>query len=203
MSSTPETLWNLVEADERERSLVHTSTRIPTEYARGSVPNSVPRRDVDSCGSVEIHTVPQENDVESCGSQFSGFLTGPKAVHCPHCNANPGDPCWRTNGKPSKKIHSDRRDELSIQRMFAASRPRIAWRDRRAGQLLLIAADEKPCPLCGVPIFSALAHIDHIVPFGIGGPDDPSNLRVICRDCNLRRPRDGSDLAELAPEPKR
>lgn len=122
------------------------------------------------------------------------LLTGPTTVSCPSCGAAPSQPCRNRTGKVSKRLHAARRDELRYQRLLAASRPRIKWADRRAGQLLLIAADENPCPLCGLPIFAPLAHIDHIIPFGIGGVDDLSNLRVICRDCNLGRPRDGSDL---------
>jgi 5-methylcytosine-specific restriction endonuclease McrA len=35
--------------------------------------------------------------------------------------------------------------------------------------------------------------LDHIVPLGVGGTHTVGNVRIICRDCNLRRPKDGSD----------
>jgi HNH endonuclease len=58
------------------------------------------------------------------------------------------------------------------------------------------------CPLCAVrlvdePFTPASKELDHIVPLGIGGADVIGNVRIICRLCNLRRPKDGSDLAGI------
>lgn len=36
--------------------------------------------------------------------------------------------------------------------------------------------------------------IDHIIPLNIGGRHVLANLRVLCRRCNLLRPKDGSDI---------
>jgi 5-methylcytosine-specific restriction endonuclease McrA len=36
--------------------------------------------------------------------------------------------------------------------------------------------------------------IDHIVPLAAGGLHELSNLRVVCRACNIMRPKDGRDL---------
>lgn len=36
-------------------------------------------------------------------------------------------------------------------------------------------------------------HLDHIVPLNQGGTHTHGNVRIICADCNLRRPKDGSD----------
>lgn len=49
------------------------------------------------------------------------------------------------------------------------------------------------CPLCHVPLDYNTPHTpqsaecDHIIPWAHGGTDDPDNLRVICRNCNVRR----------------
>lgn len=56
------------------------------------------------------------------------------------------------------------------------------------------------CPLCGAKMSEdhrdpRARNLDHIVPC-IGGTHTRNNVRVICRTCNLRRPRDGSDLAQ-------
>lgn len=55
------------------------------------------------------------------------------------------------------------------------------------------------CPVCGVPMTSAVGpaqkQLDHIVPLNVGGRHVLANVRVICRTCNLTRPRDGSDVA--------
>lgn len=56
----------------------------------------------------------------------------------------------------------------------------------------------KCCPLCAVklvnqPYLPASKELDHIVPQGVGGTHTHGNVRIICRSCNLRRPKDGSD----------
>lgn len=56
----------------------------------------------------------------------------------------------------------------------------------------------KCCPLCRVrlivqPYQPASKELDHIVPLGVGGTHTIGNVRIICRSCNLKRPKDGSD----------
>lgn len=41
--------------------------------------------------------------------------------------------------------------------------------------------------------------LDHILPLNIGGTHTVGNVRIICRTCNLARPKDGSDLAGWQP----
>lgn len=50
------------------------------------------------------------------------------------------------------------------------------------------------CQLCDGPVDLTLpwtdrwsATLDHIVPYSLGGPDDPENLRLAHRSCNSRR----------------
>lgn len=54
------------------------------------------------------------------------------------------------------------------------------------------------CPTCNTRMTDSPGprhkHLDHIIPINQGGPHDPQNVRVICRTCNLTRPRDGSDI---------
>lgn len=57
---------------------------------------------------------------------------------------------------------------------------------------------KRKCPLCRVYMTNDAAkptsrEIDHIVPLNVGGTDTIENLRALCRACNNRRPRDGSD----------
>lgn len=52
----------------------------------------------------------------------------------------------------------------------------------------------KNCPLCGVEMNIIYQHpasknIDHIIPLCVGGKNEKTNIRVICRKCNLKRPR--------------
>lgn len=63
-------------------------------------------------------------------------------------------------------------------------------------------AAAKCCPLCRVklvdhPYQPASKELDHIVPLNVGGAHSIFNVRIICRACNLRRPKDGSDVAAL------
>lgn len=56
----------------------------------------------------------------------------------------------------------------------------------------------KRCPLCAIrmgdqPYLPTSKELDHIVPLGVGGTHTIGNVRIICRACNLKRPKDGSD----------
>lgn len=61
-----------------------------------------------------------------------------------------------------------------------------------------LRAKAKRCPLCAVrllgqPYLPASKELDHMVPLNIGGTHTIGNVRIICRSCNVRRPKDGSD----------
>lgn len=56
----------------------------------------------------------------------------------------------------------------------------------------------RKCPLCGVfmtgkPWLPNSKELDHILPICMGGTHTHGNVRIICRKCNLSRPKDGSD----------
>jgi 5-methylcytosine-specific restriction endonuclease McrA len=88
-------------------------------------------------------------------------------------------------------------------------RTRARWRSRdymrRCDQSDVTPEDElamrqrtRKCPLCGVYITSKpnrpnSKHLDHILPRNQGGNHVHGNVRIICADCNLKRPKDGSD----------
>jgi len=51
------------------------------------------------------------------------------------------------------------------------------------------------CPICGSKyINKSDKHIDHIIPISVGGEHCKDNIRVICKRCNLTRPKDGRDI---------
>ena len=64
-------------------------------------------------------------------------------------------------------------------------RTRVLNRDRRAGVT--------HCPDCGIELdyqvsrTPASAEPDHIIPIALGGTNDPSNGRTVCRRCNQSR----------------
>lgn len=43
------------------------------------------------------------------------------------------------------------------------------------------------CRSCGKAVSGSNAHVDHKKPLSKGGSNSSSNLRVLCRSCNLRR----------------
>lgn len=64
--------------------------------------------------------------------------------------------------------------------------------------------EARRCPMCSVKLTDEpnqpnSKHLDHIVPVVIGGTHTVGNVRIICRTCNLRRPKDGSDLGGHQP----
>jgi hypothetical protein len=57
------------------------------------------------------------------------------------------------------------------------------------------------CELCEVELLYETtqhdhhkANLDHIIPLNVGGTHTRDNVRYICYLCNLRRPKNGSDL---------
>ncbi|MEV6737890.1 HNH endonuclease signature motif containing protein [Streptomyces sp. NPDC051104] len=65
---------------------------------------------------------------------------------------------------------------------------------KRTGRCLLcsvVLSDEQGLPTS--------KHLDHIIPIAIGGTHTIGNVRIICRTCNLSRPKDGSDLLGHQP----
>ena len=52
----------------------------------------------------------------------------------------------------------------------------------------------KTCLLCSNLMEKGNRQIDHIIPINIDGQHKKDNIRIICRKCNLSRPKDGRDL---------
>jgi hypothetical protein len=77
---------------------------------------------------------------------------------------------------------------------------RSAVSDITPGQELAMRLKARTCPLCGIAMTSKLGqpnskHLDHVVPLAIGGTHTHGNVRIVCRTCNLKRPKDGSDYS--------
>ena len=72
------------------------------------------------------------------------------------------------------------------------------YTDITAAQEDTMRRKARKCPLCKVsmtdkPLKPNSKHLDHIVPINQGGTHTHGNVRIICMDCNLKRPKDGSD----------
>lgn len=63
--------------------------------------------------------------------------------------------------------------------------------------LLQLKRQTQKCKLCNCVLTESIGdqqrHLDHIIPLFIGGKHIASNVRYVCRKCNLTRPKDGSD----------
>jgi HNH endonuclease len=77
---------------------------------------------------------------------------------------------------------------------------RSAYSDITSEQEMAMRRKARKCPMpgCGVrltdkPGLPNSKHLDHIIPLGVGGTHSHGNTRIICRSCNVRRPKDGSD----------
>jgi 5-methylcytosine-specific restriction endonuclease McrA len=71
--------------------------------------------------------------------------------------------------------------------------------DLTVADMRLLRQRTKRCPMCYVQLSDLpnrpdSKHLDHIIPVVIGGTHTVGNVRIICRTCNLSRPKDGSDL---------
>jgi hypothetical protein len=53
--------------------------------------------------------------------------------------------------------------------------------------------------MTGEPGHRNSKQLDHIIPIVLGGTHTIGNVRIICRTCNLSRPKDGSDLVGHQP----
>lgn len=78
--------------------------------------------------------------------------------------------------------------------------------DLTAEQVAVLFAEARACPLCGVRYGTVAQQadapeLDHVVPLVVGGAHTLANVRVICRACNLARPKDGSDVVRAVAGP--
>jgi 5-methylcytosine-specific restriction endonuclease McrA len=121
-----------------------------------------------------------------CGEQFRT-----KRKHTKLCGLG----SCRNLGLDPSKTRARKRNQNHVRRVLLRDVERPS-----SSEIYSLLATAETCPLCGtelsdVHLDPAHKHLDHIMPLAAGGAHVLSNLRVICRACNLRRPRDGSDVA--------
>lgn len=104
----------------------------------------------------------------------------------------PGDPKSR-DGDPEKRKARER--AKTHRRRSVGRLTDITQKYERE-----LRAKAKRCPLCRVkltdePYLPNSKHLDHMIPLNpaCGGTHTIGNVRIICGDCNTRRPKDGSD----------
>lgn len=132
-------------------------------------------------------------------------------LQCPICEESftPRRADSRLCAKPECRVEDQRRKRSGTERerlrlreknnrrrvTVLAADPAVAFTTSDAARLL---ASHDHCPLCEKRMTDDRGplqkQLDHIVPIGIGGTHTVGNVRVICRSCNLSRPKDGSDV---------
>nr|WP_139110026.1 HNH endonuclease signature motif containing protein [Ensifer sp. LC163] len=55
----------------------------------------------------------------------------------------------------------------------------------QSAKAAIFERDGERCRYCGTT--EGPFHVDHILPVALGGSNDPENLTVACRDCNLSK----------------
>jgi 5-methylcytosine-specific restriction endonuclease McrA len=118
-----------------------------------------------------------------CKAHYSRWFYGPDG---------PGDAASR-DGDPEKRKARERA-KTHLRKAVGRYTDLTPEDERR------LRDKAKRCPLCTVqlvaePYLPASKELDHMVPLGVGGTHTHGNVRIICRACNLARPKDGSDYA--------
>lgn len=137
----------------------------------------------------------------SCSNKSRGSSRGPDLP--PECSTSG---CDRLRLKNDRICGHCMRAREDPERVKARQRRKTHRRKVRTRRAELPLADEmrlrdqaKRCPLCRVrlidePYQPASKELDHIVPLNQGGTHTIFNVRIICRSCNIHRPKDGSDF---------
>ena len=98
---------------------------------------------------------------------------------------------YRSNPDVKNRIREKNRTRRMLLKAFEKET------DVSIDYLLKLKNEKKTCALCGIILTDsagdAQRHLDHIVPLCVRGNHRRSNLRFLCRKCNLSRPKDGRD----------
>ncbi len=143
------------------------------------------------CGA-QFQVLPRRTQ-RACSQACSRRLPGP----CDDC----GELTTRGHNKEGRFCEGCAQARRRAKTRAKNHQRRMAGRtsDITAAYERRLRAKARRCPLCSVrltnrPDLPNSKHLDHIVPVVIGGTNTIGNVRIICRTCNLTRPKDGSDL---------
>lgn len=141
---------------------------------------------------VEQKRSEQKRSCVECSSTFVAARTPQRfcSMYCRHAYRR----------RPIGEQLPDRQADLRSQWRRKNHRRRAVARltDLTSRAELALRVKARRCPVCSVkmvdtPWLPNSKELDHIVPIGVGGTHTMGNVRIICRSCNLRRPKDGSD----------
>lgn len=170
--------------------------------ARGRVPRFCQpcRRARVPSGTYKPKPAVAESTCRTCGDVFTYERAGSGGRRRITCSDACAD-AWKAKRRRAffDTEHGRAVARASRQRQRAIRRRAVVTGTADAAFVRELLAHASACPLCGIemtrtPYMHASMEVDHIVPLAAGGTHDRGNLRVICRSCNVRRPRNGSDV---------
>lgn len=135
------------------------------------------------------------NGQKFCSAICRNPVTRIRYENCAICKR-----CFTVSAKSNKKTCSaDCSDRYRAARLRNREHiRRTSESDITPEQELAMRKRARKCPLCDVRLTSKLGqpnskHLDHMLPLIMGGTHTHGNVRIICANCNLKRPKDGSD----------
>lgn len=143
---------------------------------------------------------------------YAGSTAGVRGIGRVRICAVCGDPFTAKSATAivcSSKCKSRREDPTKLRARNVAKNHRrralVVAGDVSSAEIAdLLAGSGECCPLCGDAFTDGdsnagtYRNVDHVVPLFAGGHHELENLRVVCRSCNISRPKDGSDLLVAA-----
>lgn len=91
------------------------------------------------------------------------------------------------NREAAKEWRRQNPDKLKLQWRVRQARERSAEGNHTPSDIrAMFESQEGRCAYCGIKL-DARFHVDHIIPVSRGGSNDPENLCLACRDCNLSK----------------
>ena len=76
------------------------------------------------------------------------------------------------------------RKGITIEKLYELKRKRAGRRISKSTREYILKRDNYECQYCGS---QTKLEIDHIFPYSRGGGNEPENLQVLCKSCNLAK----------------
>ncbi len=95
----------------------------------------------------------------------------------------------------NEKYYKTPRGRSSYMNQYHKRRAKMKTTNIDSEWLFTLQMKTNICGICNTTLKQPI-HLDHIKPLAVGGNHERGNVRFVHAVCNLRRPKDGSDLCE-------